>query len=106
MTPILLFESEFRLPPWPLESWFPGQPTWPPYSEVVDEDEEVKVVDEEGVYPMIHLLLFSHQSLLLSITMRTHGMLMQIVLLARLRGSWKNKSRNCVVRFAMIVLDN
>ena len=32
MTPMLLFESEFRLPPWPLESLFPGQPTWPPYT--------------------------------------------------------------------------
>ena len=32
MTPMLLFESEFRLPPWLLESWFPGQTTWPPYT--------------------------------------------------------------------------
>ena len=34
MAPMLLFESEFRLPPWPLESLFPGQPTWPPYTAV------------------------------------------------------------------------
>ena len=33
MTPMMFIESEFRLPPWPLESLFPGQPTWPPYND-------------------------------------------------------------------------